>query len=241
MATGDYARRYGRAIRPRRYSADEAGLPAMLGSLTDSDRWGGMGADHTRRGVAADYLSDLGREAEAAYLRSGRHVMVVNGSGADTRVVPARWTLRPIHLFRQAFADAMLGHGGWEAAHPVLPNGYRVHPRDFIPGAAFEPASEEDEEAVADAEHVTDPARHMADRDTGRPLVVIPDLTGDYTHASVEDAAAAFSESLLGTVFHPGNEVLQHLPPAAVESLWRLARIARHLRLEEPIPGEGDR
>lgn len=58
----------------------------MLAALTDRDRWGR--GDHTKREIVADYLQDLGRDEEAALLRSGKHVVVHEG-----RVKPGRFTL----------------------------------------------------------------------------------------------------------------------------------------------------
>lgn len=92
----DYPKHYHKALQ---FSADHSAVPYLLSpeSLTDADRHGGAGADHTKRGVIADYLQDLGRDGEAQLLRSGRHILIHQGT-----VQPGRFTVR--HLAKAVAA-----------------------------------------------------------------------------------------------------------------------------------------
>jgi hypothetical protein len=237
----DYAKNYSRAVR---YSADAAGAHHLLSpeSLTDADRWGGPGADHTKRGVIADYLQDLGRDEEADHLRSGRHVVVRDG-----KVEPGRWTLRPLHDYADDVATMIYqagADGDWEAQHPPFhvgtPHEIHNHPVDFLPGASFQDVKPDPyggHDYLDEADAHRSPHRVHRDAKTGLPLVRGSTFTCHDFEAPIHEAAQQWSQLLTDTVFHPGNNVVGHLDGPTQQRLERqITDGARRLSLEEVDP-----
>jgi uncharacterized protein (TIGR02996 family) len=103
-----------RPDRPLRLAADHYAVHGLLSTLTPTDRYGGPHADHTKRGVIADYLTELGRDVEGDRLRNpDLHVMIHPQTG---EVVPAQFNLHPV---RRAYEN-LIGHlhSGNPTVHP---------------------------------------------------------------------------------------------------------------------------
>lgn len=224
----EFPKHYSQALR---YSADHSSVPHLLSpeSLTDADRWGGKHADHTKRGVIADYLQDLGRDSEAGLLRSGRHVLIENNE-----VKPGRWTLEPINEHRRRVRQALLD-SGWEAAHPGPPNASYSDPNSALPSASFTARRRYDEFLDHDVK-AAEPHRHHYDEETGLPMVDGSTFTCHDFECPVSKAATEWTQLMTDTLFHPGNQTVQYLPLAEQQRLERLAEQGHHLKLEEVDP-----
>ncbi len=103
----NYPARYHTALL--KYSATEDApyeFKALAASLEPQDRWGGPEADHTKRGVLADWLRERGREYEADLLNNPeQHVLVLRG-----KVHPAKFTDE--HITKAARYADRYAYGG---------------------------------------------------------------------------------------------------------------------------------
>jgi len=215
-ATTRYARAFAAAFnRVVRKSASHSDVPRLLASLTEADRNGAAhGADVTKRGVIADYLTDLGRDGEASLLRDPNQHVIVRGGQIR------RWTLRHLHEFGDRFHAAQ-----YAGSPPDAPPMHRFHP-----SVAFIDRHTGD----YDWDSATfDPARHMVHEATGEPLVGGATFTCHDFECPISRAPEEYADLLADTAFDPRNRVPMHVPE---DRLRALAETVRHLPVDE-VPG----
>jgi hypothetical protein len=181
------------------------------------------------RGVVADALQDNGRDSEADLLRSGKHVVVHEG-----KVKPGRWTHRPFEEHRNRLSAAIRAEGGWDEAHPPLPNGFPNHPRTFMPDSYWTGADDDD----LDTWHADDLSQHELD-ENGIPMLEGSTFTCHDFQAPAHQAPKEWTDLLTDTMFDHRNGVLNHLPPDRRAHLEAIANEGHSLSLEEPVPEEG--